>query len=315
LVGTLVRSDGTHKRRSTTKGTKGHEGCKDPLGRKRRGPKDDKRIEMAERRKLELFLLRYVPDAVKGEFVNFGVVAVGEGPNGAEVIDVRFTKDRSRIFCMDPGVDTELLDRMQGTIREEIGLARDRAMLLRRMEESFSGVVQISNVMPVLTAKTAAEEVEEVARIFLESSKEQRVREPMGRRKILQTMRGEFEKAGVLPLLNAVPVEPYTKPGDPFEFDFGYRVGADIKLFHAVSMRASVDAAVLLAARYARIVPVMAEKTQASPLLTAVVDDDLDRGQEAVRFAIGMMEEEKIRVAEAREMAGIAEVARKELGV
>ncbi len=272
-------------------------------------------VEMAEKRKLEFFLLRYVPDVVKGEFVNFGVVAVGDGPNGAEVMDVRFTTDRSRIFCLDPGVDTEALDRIQGVIREEVGLTRDRALLLRRMEDSFSGVVQISSVMPVLTAKTAAEEVEEVARIFLERSKTQRVREPAGRQKILETMRGEFERAGVLGLLNAVPAEPYTRTGDPFEFDFGYRFGGEIKLFHAVSMRASVDAAVLLAARYAKIVPVMSEKTQASPFLTAVVDDDLDRGQEAVRFAVGMMEEERIRVAEAREMPGIAETARRELGV
>src|SRR5579864_4102367 len=137
---------------------------------------------MAEKRKLEFFLLRYVPDAVKGEFINFGLVAVGEG---AEVIDVRFTKDRSRIFCLDPGVDTELLDRIQGMIKEEIGLTRDRAVLLRRMEDSFSGVVQISGVMPVLTAKTAAEEVDEVARIFLERPKMQRLREPAGRQRIL----------------------------------------------------------------------------------------------------------------------------------
>ena len=37
---------------------------------------------MAERRQLEFFLLRYVPDAVKDEFVNIGVVMVEWGEWG-----------------------------------------------------------------------------------------------------------------------------------------------------------------------------------------------------------------------------------------
>jgi len=49
-------------------------------------------------------------------------------------------------------------------------------------------------------------------------------------------------------------------------------------------------------------------------LLTAVVEDGLDRGRNEVAFALEMMEESRIRVAETREMAGIAEVARRELG-
>ena len=179
------------------------------------------------------------------------------------------------------------------------------------MEDSFSGVIQISPVMPALTEKIAAEEIEEVARMFLETPKVRRVREPAGRQKILDTMRGEFEKAGVLGLLNAVPAEPYTKPGDPFEFDFGYRVGSEIKLFQAVSMRASVDAAVMLASRYPKIAPVMEQLAGVAPQLTAVVEEKLDRTRTEVGFALEMMEESRIRVASEVEMAGIAAVARR----
>ncbi len=269
---------------------------------------------MPEKRKLDFFLLRYVPDAVKGEFVNFGLVTIGNGANGAELIDVRFTKDRSRILCLDPGADLDVLNALQKEIQQEIGSARDRAALLRRMEDSFSGLVQISQVMPALTERTAAVESEDVARLFLESPKLKRTREPAGRQRILETMRDSFEKAGVLGLLSAVPAEPYTKPGDPFEFDFGYRFESSIKLFHAVSMRASVDAAVMLAARYPKIVPVMAQLTKTTPILTAVVEAGVDRSRSEVGFALEMMEESRIRVAETREMARIAEVARVELG-
>ena len=48
-------------------------------------------------------------------------------------------------------------------------------------------------------------------------------------------------------------------------------------------------------------------------MLTAVIDDDLDRGRESVQFALSMMEDEKIRIAVAAEMPMIAEVARREL--
>ncbi|HTW58858.1 MAG TPA: DUF3037 domain-containing protein [Terriglobales bacterium] len=268
---------------------------------------------MAEKRQLEFLLLRYVPDAVKGEFVNFGLVAIGDRANGAELIDVRFTKDRARLLCLDPQADVDLLEALEREVRGEIGQTRDRAALLRRMEDSFSGVIQISRVMPALTEKTAAMEIDDVARMFLESPKVKRERETAGRRKILETMQGEFKRAGVLGLLNAVPAEPYTKPGDPFEFDFGYRVGQEIKLFHAVSMRASVDAAVLLAARYPKIVPVMAQLTATTPMLTAVVEAELDKSRSDVGFALEMMEESRIRVASTREMADIAKVARVEL--
>ena len=269
---------------------------------------------MAEKRKLEFFLLRYVPDAVKGEFVNFGVLALEEGPDGAALIDVRFAKDWSRVKCLDPQADLGVMESLQREIRAEIGQSRERAMLLRKMEDSFSGVVQISAVMPTLTEKIALAEVDDVATMFLETAKVRRTREPAGRQKILDTMRTAFEAAGVERLLNAVPVEPYTRPGDPFEFDFGYRVGSGIKLFHAVSMRASVDAAVMLAARYPTIAPVMEKVVGGIPLLTAVIEAELDRSRAEVGFALEMMEESHIRVAETAEMAGIAEMARVELG-
>jgi Protein of unknown function (DUF3037) len=269
---------------------------------------------MAEKRKLEFFLLRYVPDAVKGEFVNFGLVAIGDGASGAELIDVRFTKNRARLLCLDPEADVDLLAALEREVRGEIGQIRARAELLRRMEDSFSGAIQISPVMPALTEKTAVMEIDDVARMFLESPKVKRQRETTGRQKILHTMRDEFEKAGVLGLLNAVPAERYTKPGDPFEFDFGYRVGAEIKLFHAVSMRVSVDGAVTLAARYPKIEPAMAQLTGTAPMLTAVVEAELDRARAEVGFALEMMEESRIKVAAVADMPRIAERARVELG-
>jgi hypothetical protein len=267
---------------------------------------------MAERRQLEFFLLRYVPDAVKDEFVNIGVVMVEAGADGGGFAEVRFTRDWRRVRCLDPQADLEVLAALERDVRGQLATTHDREVLLRRLEDSFSNVIQLSPAKGCLAEDPAAE-IEVMASIYLEAAKVGGKREASGRQRILGKMRDAFEQAGVSKFLLPVPVAPYTKPGDPFQFDFGYRVGSEIKLFQAVSLKAGVDAAVLLAARYPRIAPVMSKVVQAAPMLTAVIDDDLDRGQDSVQFSLSMMEDEKIRIAVAAEMPMIAEAARREL--
>ena len=270
---------------------------------------------MAERRQLEFFLLRYVPDAVKGEYVNFGVLTVESGLGGEVFADVRFAKDWRRVRCMDPQVDVEVLEAMIREIRSEVGQIRDQAVLLKRMQDSFSGVIQLAGPMQVL-AESAAIEIETLASMYVYEPKVAGMsRVATGRQRILGVMWDEFERVGVAEMLHPVPVAPYTKVGDPFQFDMAYNTGKELKIFHAVSLKANVEGAVTLAARYPRILPVMAKMTNTTPMLTAVIDDDLDRGQDAIQFALGMMEEERIRIAVAAEMPGIAEVARRELRV
>lgn len=267
---------------------------------------------MDGRRQLEFFLLRYVPDAVKDEFVNIGVVMVEPGANGGGFAEVRFTRDWRRVRCLDPQADVEMLAALERDIRGQLAITHDREVLLRRLEDSFSNVIQLSPAKGCL-AEDPVREIEAMASMYLEAAKIGGRREVSGRQRILGKMREAFEQAGIAKFLLPIPVAPYTKPGDPFQFDFGYRVGGEIKLFHAVSLKTSVDAAVLLAARYPRIAPDMSKLTEAAPVLTAVVDDDLDRGRESIQFALSMMEEEKIRIAVAAEMPMIAQVARREL--
>jgi hypothetical protein len=267
---------------------------------------------MSDRRQLEFFLLRYVPDAVKNEFVNIGLVMVEPGANGSGFADVRFTRDWRRVRCLDPQADVDMLAALERDIRGQLATTREREVLLRRLEDSFSNVIQLSPAKGCLAEDPVAE-IEMMASMYLEAAKVGGKREVSGRQRILAVMRDAFEQARVAKFVLPVPVAPYTKPGDPFQFDFGYRVAGEIKLFHAVSLKAGVDSAVLLAARYPRIAPVMSKVAGASPMLTAVIDDDLDRASERIQFALGMMEDERIRIAVAAEMPMIAEEARREL--
>jgi hypothetical protein len=267
---------------------------------------------MTDRRQLEFFLLRYVPDAVKDEFVNIGVVMVEAGAGGSGFAEVRFARDWRRVRCLDPQADVEMLAALEREIRGQLVHVQDREALLKRLQDSFSNVIQLSPAKGCLAEDPVAE-INAMAKIYLEAAKVSGAREVSGRRRILEKMRDAFEDAGVSKFVLPVPVAPYTKAGDPFQFDFGYRVGGELKLFQAVSLKASVDAALLLAARYPRIAPVMSKVIQAEPKLTAVIDDDLDRGHESVQFVLSAMEDERIQIALAAEIPMIAEVARREL--
>jgi hypothetical protein len=126
-------------------------------------------------------------------------------------------------------------------------------------------------------------------------------------------MKEAFTNAGVLELIQRdLDVVQYTGPGDPFRIDFGYRVGSAVRMFHAVSMTANVDQALALAYRYSRVETGMRqEQLQAS--LTAVVDEGMALLDEKTRFAIGMLEQNSVRVRAVGEMAEIAGEVRREL--
>ncbi len=272
---------------------------------------------MAEKIKLEFFLLRYVPDVVKAEFVNFGLVTWAEGETGAEVVDVRYTRSWDRVLRMDPHAEVDVLEALRKEVSWEVGKARGMADLLRRMEDSFSGVVQISRVMPALSEQPAMAEIEIVAKTFLEAATVSRTRELTGRQKILHTMRYELGKVGVLDLVKPVPAFTYTKKkGDPLVFDFGYFGAGQMKLLHAVSLKARVDAGVMLASRYPEIRESMLGMPEpVVPSLTAIVDDGLDLEDVELGFALAMMREKGIRVEGAGSMPAIALEVRSDLGV
>jgi len=270
------------------------------------------RFFMPDRKQLEFFLLRYVPSALKEEFVNIGLVLFESNPQGEGFADLRFVRDWKQVWCLDPQADIELLEAFQREIRGQLSSKQDRSLMIHRMQDLFSNTIQLSPVK-ACEAADPAEEIDVLARFYLERPKLERPRVLSGREYILSQMQSEFERVGIwTSLMHGIPVSPYTKPGDTFKFDFGYRIGNSLKLFHAVSLKRSVDSAVMLASRYPAIAPKMAKKLEAEPLLTAVIDD-MDRTQEQNRFALEMMEEARITLAPLTEMPAIAETAKRDL--
>lgn len=268
---------------------------------------------MAELRKLEYVVLRYMADAATDEFVNVGLVVVEPrtGPEGFS--QARFQKDWKRLECLDPDVDIEMLEAIEREIHEQLKSLPGQAELIRLLETSYSGIIQLSETRGCVT-DDPAKEIEKLASIyFRDRDAGASKRASIGVRLIREKMKQAFEQSGVAKLLIRVPVSPYTKKGDPFEFDFGYRVNDEIKLFEAVSLKRDVDSGLMLAGRYPKIAEGMRRVAKAEPVLTAIVDDGLNYKRPDVQFALSLMEEERIRIAAVSQMAEIAERTRVEL--
>ncbi len=270
---------------------------------------------MAARRQLEFFILRYVPSVVRGEFVNFGVVMFEPGSGGSGFADARFARNWERVRLADPQADIEVLEAFENDVRRQLGKVRDREALIRTLESSFSNLIQLSR-REACVCEQPELQIEELARMYLEAPRPVRARERTERERIVGRMNEAYERAGVLKLMmKHVPVSAYTKTGDPFKFDFGYRAGNRLKFFHAVPLKTTVDQALLLSSRYPLIAAGVRRIAEAEPFLTAVVDEGLDRSPEPIQFALSAFEEQSIRVATTAEMPAIADVVRGELQV
>ncbi len=280
---------------------------------------------MAELKQCEVYLLRYVPDAVKDEFVNLGVVLLETGEGENLFTDVRFTRDWRRVRCLDPEADVELLESFESEIRRmlqsraaEVINYREpmsrREWLLRLLEDGLSNTLQITPAKAVLT-ESPQKELGELAQTYLESAAHAR-RAQSGRRVILNAMREAFEGAGVWGLgRRDIALANYGNKGDPLKIDFGYRPNGVIRMFQAMSLETDVDAAKVLAFSYPALREGLRRAENAASELTAVVEDGLNRDDDAIGFALATLAASEIRVAAVSEMPVYAERAGVELGL
>ena len=263
---------------------------------------------MPDQRQYEFFLLRYAPDALKNEFVNIGVVLLGE--NG--YAKVRMTRDWRRVLCMDADADPELFDALGRDLQTQLADVDNRSATLKRITESFSGVIQIS-AMRACQAEQPDEQLEDLAKFYVDSRRATGKRDLSGRQRILRIMQNEFERARVWELMkHKIPVAAYTFPGDPLKIDCAYRTNGSLKMFHAVPLITGVDLARSLAFTYPMIVRGMQKEEKVAAELTAIVDT-LERERAEIGFALHTLESSGIALALVDQIPVIAEQARREL--
>lgn len=268
---------------------------------------------MDEKVQCRFFILRYAPDAVKNEFINVGLVLLPPA-GGAQV---RFTRDWSRVLCLDPDADVEMLQALEDDLRTQLReMNGDHDLILRRIQDSFSNAIQPSEFKACLAASPMTE-ADELARLYLERPRRrQQTREPGARVAIVARMRSEFDAAGVWPLMQEkIPVSRYTRGGDPLKIDCGYSPNGTVKLFHAVTLNADVNAAKVLAFSFPQLAQGIRKTENKQAFLTAIVEDDLAPDDEAITFARETLEQNAIRIAPVSAVADIAKEAARELGI
>ncbi|MBB5317607.1 DUF3037 domain-containing protein [Tunturibacter empetritectus] len=285
---------------------------------------------MAERVQCEFFLIRYVPDVVKGEFANIGVLLREAGRDDSAV--VRFTRDWARVKCMDADADIGLLEALEGEIgaRLRSGTSQTPGIkpVMEILEDTLANSVQMTEVRACL-AESLPAEIEQLMKMYVEPLKVKAERKKTGRAAIAGAMRTEFERAGVWGLMRKrIAASLYTRAGDPMKIDCGYRagsreatVGGVIRMLQAVSLEGDVEAAKGLAYSAPQLVEGVQRVEGAKLELTAIVEplravsDTEDEAMERYRFGVEAMERQEIRVVTLSDLARVAETARVELRV
>lgn len=276
---------------------------------------------MPERVQCEFFLLRYVPDAVKNEFVNIGVMLREAGR--IETTQVRFTRDWSRVRCMDPDADTALLEAIEGELAARVREAGQGSKpVMQLLEESLSTSVQMTEARGTL-AESVLAEMEQLLRLYVEPLREKVSKKRSGRVAIAASMRSEFERAGVWGLMRKrIAASEYTRPGDPLKLDCGYRANfasASVKMFQAVSLEGDLEAAKVLAFSADRLRTGVRRVEGVELDLAAIVEPlrqvatEGSEAEERYRFGVETMEEQGLRVLTVNDLVRVAETARKEL--
>jgi hypothetical protein len=279
------------------------------------------------RKQCEFQLIRYVPDPVKNEFVNIGVMLrASDGEQSA----LRLTRDWARVRCLDPDADTQMLEaleieighRMRSETVEEVRASHVQPVLAR-LEDTLSNGLQITGSKAYL-AESFPAGLEELMRLYVDTPRRERSQRRSGRTALVAAMRMRFEEAGVWTLMRKqIAAADYTKRGDPLRIDCGYQFNGTVRMFQAVSLDSDADAVKVLAFSAPDLTEGVAREERAKLQLTAIVEpirelagDEVDEDREVrYDYARETFEKHLIRMLTASDLPRVAETARRELSV
>ena len=246
---------------------------------------------MPELQQCKLFLLRYVPDAVRNEFVNVGLILLP--PESSP--ELRLVKDWSRVSALDPRADLEMLQAFGDEVRLRFSKKEDRELMLQKMEDWLSNNLQISESKACLT-ESPREEADELARLYLEARKGRASRSQSAREIIRKRMEREFKSAGAWQAMSQkIPASKYTQPEDPLKIDCGYSTDSIIKMFHAVPLKGDMNSVKALAFTFPRMSEGIQRLEGKQAQLTAITEDSPAKDKNA-QFAREILRSEERRV-------------------
>jgi len=268
-------------------------------------------VNMPTLRKLDYFYLRYSPRATMDDYVTLGVVMLEPSPGG--FAGVRFSRNYRRVICSHPDADLDYFRSLEQEIRQRLAVVDNRGQFVNQLYDLLGNSLQLSPHKELLTEDPQAA-MELLAQTAIDPPQPSAKSSPSGQRRILQKMQYAFEQAGVWELLRkSVPAAQYTSPGDPFKIDFAYRPNGVVKMLQAMSLQSSIEPAIKCAFSYPLLVEGIAGKEHAETQMTAILEDDLERTDPHIAFALSHLEKVGVDLAIAAELPGIANQIRQEI--
>jgi hypothetical protein len=232
-------------------------------------------------------VLRYVPNLVRDEWINIGVLVFDPQTGERRLRMIEEPEEYARIRRLYPSADEYLLRTLRENLEERLAAASELSVknepktqtaqeidtpdwmkLLNKWNDTLANAVQLAPQKGVkaedIDAETERVYADQVAPVRAAS----RVGAPGSRGVIRSYCAQVFKQAKVWERIQkGVPVEQYTFPGDPMRLDYGYRHNGTRGFVQALSISRSPADAKLLAYTAAYI-----RKKVSSSEFTAVTD-------------------------------------------
>ena len=205
-------------------------------------------------RACEFTLLRFVPNIVRGEFVNIGVLLYDPAAN--RLFPPRLLEDFRRVRRLHPWADLDVLAALEKQIEAEAPApAGPLPAYLQRLQQ-FSNALEFTEPKAVLTGDPEAELERLYDTYVVEPRYPTRLAAAVERSRawIRTQLNTALHRAGLWEKLErGVRVEQFTHRGDRFRFDFGYRSNGILGFLQTLALEREVDRAKVLAYTMERI--------------------------------------------------------------
>jgi hypothetical protein len=250
------------------------------------------------------YVVRYAPNVARDEGVNIGVLLYCAEDR---YLGCLFTDDLGPIRRMDRHADRRLIGGLQQAFEQQIEEHEaDQEAYLKSLCDSLSNAVRIEDPRPCLLTDPQTEIEELYTRAVGVSPLHPSHQDT--RLKIKQRLTAALMRAGVWERIEKrIPAARWTKPGDAFTFDYGYRPNGRIHFVHALSLKRDTQ----LGKTLVYTLDCVRRKEEAT--LTAVVEAVPEGNDAPARATHDILQEGRIRVAAVAELETLTESIRHDL--
>ena len=243
---------------------------------------------------LAYHILRYVPDLIRDEWVNIGVLVFNPETGERRLRLIEDQDEYNRVHRLHPWADEALLRALRDDLenRLESGIYSGSEIpwqnLLSKWEETLSNALQIAPQKGVLADDLDAE----LDRLYIDHvavpRRSTRAGLPGGRALIRSYCAQVFRQARIWDrIAKSVRVAEFTFPGDPSRMDYSYQRNGTRGFVHTLSVTRAPQDAKSLSYNVRHI----AEKARYHTEFTAVTDVALSRDNERHRFVMDTLRE------------------------